>query len=135
MKESEKLEFIDKVVSALSSYLPQAMDDVKYWIACQFALESNFGQSLLARNKHNYCGMCIPKSRISLNSAVSGNFAKYDCFLECVLDYCYWLAWNKFTYLDLFNLDLFTRKLIAKGYCPESDYVDRVYTLYNSFHV
>lgn len=132
MKKSEKLKFLDSIVELLSLYLPQAMEDVKYWIACQFALESNFGHSFLAKNKHNYCGMRIPKSRISMNMAVSGEFSKYDSLVVCVIDYCYWLVWNHFTYMDLFNLDLFTRKLIAKGYCPESDYIDRVYTLYNS---
>lgn len=132
MKKSEKLQFIDGVVSTLSHCLPQAMEVVKYWIACQFALESNFGQSRLAKLKNNYCGMSLPKSRISMNIAVSGNFAEFDSFESCVIDYCYWLAYNRFTYMDLFNLDLFTRKLIAKGYCPETDYLDRVFTLYNS---
>ena len=45
------------------------------------------------------------------------------------------LAWNHFGVVDLFNLDLFTRKLIAKKYCPEKDYIDRIFTIYNELKI
>lgn len=133
MAKNEKLDFIDRVVDALLIYCPQMMPDVAYFVGCQFSLESNFGNSHIAKKKNNYCGMSLPKSRLSLNIASTGNFAEYRSFEDCVIDYCYWLSWNKFTSLMLFNLDLFTRHLIASHYCPESDYIDRIYTLFNQF--
>lgn len=132
MSKNEKFEFIDKVVDTLLNYCPQMMPEVAYFVGCQFALESNFGQSRLAKTKNNFCGMSLPKSRISLNIASTGNFAEFESFDDCVIDYCYWLAWNKFNYLMLFNLELFTRHLIASKYCPETDYIDRIYSLFNS---
>lgn len=132
MCNKEKLDFIDKVVDALSRYCPQMMVDVKYFVACQFALESNFGQSRLAMTKFNFCGMSRPNCRLSLNIALTGNFAEFLSFDDCIIDYCYWLSYNKFNYMMLFNLDLFTRHLIASKYCPESDYIDRIYSLFNS---
>lgn len=131
MSKNDKLLFIDKVVDTLYLYCPQMMDEVAYFVGCQFALESNFGQSRLAKTKNNFCGMCLPKSRMSLNIAVSGDFAEFHSFDDCVLDYCFWLAWNKFNYLMLFNIDLYTRHLVASKYCPETDYIDRIYTLFN----
>lgn len=131
MTKNEKFDFVDSVVTALTQYCPQMSYDVKYFVGCQFALESNFGNSRIARKYSNYCGMSLPKTRMSLNIASAGNFAEYESFYDCVIDYCYWLSWNKFTYLMLFNLDLFTRHLIASHYCPESDYIDRIFTLFN----
>lgn len=132
MCRSDKIAFIDNIVELLGKYCPQMFVDVKYFVACQFALESNFGKSRLAKVNNNYCGMCLPKSRLSLNIAVSGNFAAYKSLDDCVIDYCYWLAFNKINYVDLFNLNLYSRFLVAKKYCPESDYIDRIFNLFNS---
>lgn len=132
MCKQEKIDFIDLVESHLKVFCPQMMTEVRFWVACQFALESNFGNSRLAKVKHNYCGMKIPKSRLTLNLCSVGEFAEFESLEACVLDYVFWLSWNHFNYQHLFNLDFYTRHLIACKYCPDADYIDRVYTLYYS---
>lgn len=133
MCKSEKIKFLDNVAKLFLKYCPQMSDDVRYWVACQFALESNFGLSRLVKTKLNYCGMKMPLSRPTLNICVSGDFAKFESLECCVIDYVYWLSWNHFNFVDLFHLNNYTRRIIASKYCPETDYVDRVYALYNSF--
>lgn len=133
MCKTEKLNFIEKVADLLLKYCPQMSDSVRYWVACQFALESNYGNSRIAKTRNNYCGMKVPYARLSLNQQATG-FASFSSLEECVIDYCYWLAWNKFQSDQLFNLDLFTRRIIASKYCPDSDYVDRVYSIYNQLN-
>lgn len=130
MSKDDKIKFIDKVVGAFKHYCPQMSEDVLFFVACQFALESNFGRARMCSTKNNFCGMKVPVRRLSLNQDTTG-FASFSSFENCVIDYIYWLCWNNFDYFTLFDLDLFTRKLIAKKYCPESDYIDRVYSIYN----
>lgn len=133
MSNSKKVLFLDSVVEQLAIYCPQMSSEVMYFVACQFALESNFGESRLAKLKNNYCGMKVPQSRLTLCKTITGDFAKFDSFVDCIIDYVYWLAWNHFNCQHVFNLNLFTRLLISCNYCPDFDYIDRVYTLYNSF--
>lgn len=132
MSKVEKLDFVDKVVKALSRYCPQMSSEVAYFVGCQFALESNFGNSRIAKTKNNFCGMSLPKTRLSLNVATTGHFAEFLSFDDCVIDYCYWLDWNHFSCFYLSNLSPFTSLLYARKYCPEPDYIDRIYSLFNS---
>lgn len=132
MSNSEKIQFIDKVVDTLSKICPEMSDNVKFFVGCQFALESNFGKSQLAVKNFNFCGMKRPEIRLTLANNVNGVFARFDSFETCVLDYVIWLSWNRFTSYDVFQLDYFTAKLIARGYCPEKDYLDKIYSIYNN---
>lgn len=102
---------------------------VAEFIAFQFALESNFGQSRLAKTRSNLCGMRIPALRPTTNIAVTGNFAKYNSDLDCLLDYALWLAFGKFSQFDLCHLDCFLDKLRAKHYCDDADYIQSIINL------
>lgn len=128
----EKRKFVDEIVEQLLIYCPQMSADVALFVACQFALESNFGKSRIAKTRNNLCGMRVPIARLSNNQSSVG-FASYHSVIDCVIDYVYWLAWNHFGCVILFNLDSFTRQLIAKNYCPDKDYIDRIYSIYHSF--
>ena len=107
-------------------------DEVRYWVACQFALESNFGNSRIAKTRNNYCGMKVPVCRVSLNDAATG-FASFSSLDDCVLDYCYWLAWNKFQSDQLWNLSLFILRIRACNYCPDLYYTDKITQLFTQF--
>ena len=133
MCKNEKIQFIDKIVSLFEKFCPSMSSSVLYWVACQFALESNFGRSQRAVMNHNLCGMKIPAVRPSLNTAVTGVFSKFDSDEDCVIDYVYLLCYNKFNPFQLTDLDLFRLKLKACKYCPDDDYLDKVNSLFNQF--
>lgn len=134
MSRSDKLVFVDSVVNYLRIYLPDASDEVRYWIACQFALESNFGLSYQAKKNNNYDGMKIPQIRPSLNTALAGSFSAFTSLECCVIDYCYYLCYNHVTRYQLFHLELFTARLKSLKYCPDSDYIDKVNSLFNQLN-
>lgn len=128
--KKEKLKFIDSIVELLAIFCPQMSIEVSHFVACQFALESNYGKSRIATTRNNLCGMRVPIARLSNNQSSTG-FASYKSMVDCVIDYCYWLAWNHFDCVTLLSLDNFTRKLIAKQYCPDKDYIDSIYSIYH----
>lgn len=134
MCKSEKILFIDKIVSLFTRYCSDMSLYVRYWVACQFALESNFGKSNRALKTHNLCSMKIPQVRFSLNTASTGVFAVYDSDEDCVLDYLYWLAFNRFTFHQLQSLDLYRLRIKARNYCPDEDYIDKINKLYNQLN-
>lgn len=105
--------------------------DVLDFIACQFALESNFGTSRLASINHNYCGMKIPSRRVTYRDGQDGVFSTYACLDDCVKDYVSWLLYNRPNQMQLTYLDSFMIFLRDSGYCPETGYVDRINKVYN----
>lgn len=112
-------------------------DNIPYevccFIGCQFALESNFGNSALARKNNNHCGMKRPKIRPTYNVEHSGVWAAYPILDDCIFDYFLWLVYNRITMRDLDSLDHFTKWLRNSKYCPEPDYVDRIMSIYNKY--
>lgn len=108
--------------------------DVAEFIACQFALESNYGRSDLALMDCNISGMKKPFYRVTtanINSAFK--FAHYDDEESCVLDYFFWLQMNRFNQHTLSHLDAFIIELRNSGYCPEKGYVDKIINIYKQF--
>lgn len=110
------------------------LDNVADFIACQFALESNFGRARMVETKHNYCGMKCPSYRPTLDLDFKPNqFARYRSLIECEIDYLLWLAYNRFNRFDLSCIDSFSRLLKAKSYCPEKDYIEKIQSIYQLF--
>lgn len=129
---NSNVEFIQKVICMLPTSM--FFIEVKTWIACQFALESNYGRSALTSEYFNATGMKMPKVRCT--TAVCKNtygFASFVTLSECVTDYLLWLAWNRFSQNDCHSLATFKSRLKLKGYCPEHDYFDRVDSIYKEF--
>lgn len=112
----------------LFGFLPPVAD----WIGCQFALESAFGNSRIAKVKNNLCGMKVPSVRPSLNVGVSG-FATYKSIQHCIIDYVLLLSYNHFGYVQLSNLDCFLAKLQACHYCDDDGYYDSISNIYKQF--
>ena len=106
--------------------------DVRDFIICQFALESNFGKSRLAHDCNNYCGMRYPRVRISSICELDdrSGFAKYPDIYHCIADYFLCLQYHRPISSDWENLNHF-KSFIKKFYCPEKDYLERITNLFN----
>lgn len=107
--------------------------DVALFIACQFALESDFGKSRLASRDNNFCGMKSPVLRPSLNLNRARTFASYMDDVDCVHDYMLWLAYSRCTVSRLQELPLFILHLKEKKYCSDPDYIPSIDRLFKQF--
>lgn len=123
-----RLDFIQRVICI--NHLRHFSFEVRLWIACQFALESNFGTSPLAADNENYCGMKSPVRRINFCDSTSKEFASYSSLVACVVDYLLWLAWNHFTVLDCKDVNKFKLRMVASVYCPENGYIEKIDSIY-----
>lgn len=135
--DSLKNGFVMSVANALRRY-NSLSSDVRLFIACQFALESDYGRSRIAARNTNYCGMKVPALRLStaINKGVVdsvGDFAKYNSFADCVLDYVLWLQYNKIPSSAQTDLEAFERFLHDSKYCPALDYLSRIEAIYKQF--
>lgn len=118
--------------------------DVCMFIACQIALESAFGTSELSIKQLNYIGMKLPSKRfgcyispyyVSLRDSsqlVSANFSCYLYVRDCLADYICWVLYNRPSRNDLCCSSEYANWLTGK-YCPDSDYIDNITSLYNQF--
>lgn len=133
MTTQEKISFLNQVISLLPECIGH---DVRRFIACQFALESDFGSSAFALCNNNFCGMKVPALRITLalNNEAKNEFAWFSGITSCVHDYLLWLQSNKFSRTELNNLDTFRSHLGFSDYCPESDYLDKINTIYSQYY-
>lgn len=122
-----KKAYLNKVYNALPIRLTS---EWRMKIACQFALESDFGRSRLAVSSNNHCGMKVPVLRVTTATNISsydvGSFASYDSFESCLSDYLIWLAYNKVNSYSQWEKSL-------RIYCPESDYYNRINSIYKQF--
>ena len=130
----KKIDFLNSIVSLLPEHFD---NEVRKFIACQFALESDFGQSSLARCNHNFCGMKVPSLRLTLCSNASSkdyySFAVYSGITYCVHDYLIWLVYNKFNRIEYNSVDAFARHLKYSNYCPDDDYVEKIWSIYYQY--
>ena len=126
--------YIKDIQSRISGYY-KLNDEISLYIACQFALESQYGKSTLVIAYNNHCGMRVPFVRIS-TAINQGNakesFAHYICLKACISDYILCLQYHRPLRKDLEDLDLF-KAFIRKFYCPERDYIDKVNKIYQQF--
>lgn len=127
---SEQIQFLYSVYYEISRFVPFS-EDVCWFIACQFALESNYGKSNLAVSQSNYCGMKRALVRPSLNIGFN-EFATYRNLFDCVVDYVLCLTYHKPLASQLSDLNSF-KFFISKFYCPEKGYIDKINTIYQQF--
>lgn len=116
---TEQKHFIKEILVLLKFYnLEQRL---ALLIACQFALESDYGTSVLAKANNNYCGMKVPHKRLStaINYKSNEKWARYTSKWTCVHDFILWLMYN-----NVKNTENYFEKL--KSYCPEKDYIKKI---------
>lgn len=133
MNENLKEMFLERVIYGFIIY--NMSDEVRKFIACQFALESDFGESCIAVENFNLCGMKCPTVRPTTSVGMWRGHAVYNNFYRCFDDYFYWLVFNHFTQKELHDLDAFKVHLAKSGYCAASDYVERIDNLYKQYYL
>lgn len=130
--QEDKKNFLNQIVG----FLPACISlEVKRYIACQFALESNFGSAGSALCYNNYCGMKVATTRITLarNLSEKGQFACFSGIYSNILDYLLWLQYNRFTRMELSNLELFQHHLDIAGYCNDLGYYPSIDSIYKQY--
>lgn len=134
MSKTEKLNFLTKVVQYLSRYT-NISQEVRKVIACQFALECNFGNSIQVVEKNNYCGMHVPTSRptLALNAGkfILYPFAAYSNLSTCIEDYILCISFQRPCRKDLEDVNSFLE--FIKFYCPDKYYSERIRSIYNQY--
>ena len=132
MLTSENIKFIESISKHWLIRNIVFSTDIAEFIGCHFALESNFGLSLLAKVSNNYCGMKPAYRRVSYRNyeKEDNGFAVYDSLDSCILDYVSWIFYNKPSKHDLTYLDSFIIFLRNSGYCPEKDYTSKIQLIY-----
>ena len=134
MKEFQK-NYIKKVETLIRTNY-NVSTEVATFIACQFALESDYGTSNLAVNRNNHCGMKNPLLRPS-TAAMAGVSNEHTFFAEfislemCIVDYFLCLAFHKPMKCDMLNIENFAT--FIRWYCPAKDYADRIKKIYFQF--
>lgn len=132
MNKRNYLWIVQKVDYIRNSYL-FVNKDVAIWIACQFALESSYGTSVIAVENNNISGMKQPLVRLSTCVGEFYGHAVYTSWMSCIYDYFLWCQYYEFTQ-DIFNdIKRFKTKLSKCSYCPSSDYVNSVSRVYDSY--
>lgn len=128
---ADKYIYCVNVASIVRCYSNFSQDICDY-IACQFALESNFGESNLAVKYNNHSGMRQPLSRPTCSSGSSFGWAAYADLTHCVVDYLFCLLANRLSSAGFKSLPNF-KVFIAKFYCPETTYIERINNIYQQF--
>ena len=132
MKKEHRIFIIDWLTRIYSSGFFSLQ--VSMFIACQFALESDFGCSKLATEHNNYCGMKIPHRRCFYGVRLDGcQFAHYASSNCCIHDYISWVMFNRPLTFNLHDVESFKLFLRDSGYCPEKDYISRITNIFNQF--
>lgn len=131
MEETKQI-FIKTWSTYLRTYCRTISPDVAEYIACQFALESNFGNSKLAKEQNNITGMRRPLVRPTCSLDTQTHFATYQNQSFGVLDFLLCLSFHK---LQAYNLDTIKHYKAAteKWYCPERDYHTKIQFIYSQF--
>lgn len=132
---SEKYSFLSEVRAWVKTF--GFTEDVAFFIACQFALESDFGNSVLVHKYHNYCGMRCPLVRLStaLNAGdASSTWASYYSLADCVTDFILCLQYHRPLSDIKDNIAAYCR-FISRFYCPERDYISKINTIYSQFKI
>ena len=107
--------------------------EVALFIASQFALESNFGRSDIAKQNCNVCGMKMPKIRITTALWENLHHAVYSTTNLCVTDYFFWLSRFDFNQRDLVDLERFKSRLEKSNYCPSFRYIESIESIYDTY--
>lgn len=128
--ENEKLEFVRTIASY--DYL-RACPQVRLFIACQSALETDYGKSAICLENYNLFGMKMPNYRPTTALGINRRHAKYKDYIGSYLDYCLWLAYNHCSQRALSDVDLFAKWISTKNYCPSPTYVDSIIALYRQY--
>ena len=127
-----KKQFIEKWSNFILDNFRLVSKDVAIYIACQFAVESAFGTSRLAKEQNNIAGMKSPQARPTTCIDCSKDFASYSSMENCVIDFFLCLAYHKTIKFDFVSISRF-KSAVMSWYCPETDYTSKIQFIYSQF--
>lgn len=108
--------------------------DIALFIACQCAMESSYGKSVVALENYNIIGMKLPKNRLTCAIGEKHGHACYSNVYCSVMDFFYWLQWHGFNQRDLKkSLETYLKRFSVLGYCPSDNYINSIQSIYQSF--
>lgn len=126
LNESEKQSFKPTQVLDMLRDINVKFPHIVY---AQAILESGNFQSDVFRTNNNMFGMKQPSKRVTLSKGVIGNYASYDSWKDCVLDYAYYQS----TYLsDLKTEDQYYNYL-QHNYAQDTTYAELVRNIANKY--
>lgn len=128
-------DFIKTMCHNIEEIFPTLSSDTILFIACQAALESDYGNSPLCRYYHNYFGMRNPMTRPSTSKVRGLSQFEWADYYNCqysIIDYFMCLSFHKPLSKELDNLELF-KAFIRSWYCPEKNYLDKITKIFNQF--
>lgn len=128
MNKQEFLNYVETIIPFT------CCKEVRQFIACQCALESNFGRSAIAKDNNNIIGMRYPTFRVTTAIGKLHDHAQYSSLEYCLIDYGYWLSWHSINQIVLEDFEKFKNLSCWSIYCPNRDYVNRIINLKNQFY-
>lgn len=133
MKDCNYL-FIKNVRDYIKSRFPFVGDKVAVFIGCLSALESAYGRSVIAYENHNYVGMKLASSRLTVAIGENRSHAVYPSWQYSIIDFMYWLQYHGFNQTLCKNLGTFKSKFAKSGYNSSPDYVGKIESIMDSFN-
>lgn len=144
MIDEKQYEWILFVAFYLKDY--NIKSEVAIFMACQFALESGYGSSHLAKDYHNITGMRVcylrPSNQINYHDEKKTNFGQYRKNTDCLDDFMLWLSYQRCHPSCYSDIASYSALLIRTKYCEEkgkyinpetSEYIKRIKSIYNQF--
>lgn len=134
MKKSTSIEPLSEEVKFLTSSILgnqlHCSDEVVDYIYCQMILESDNFTSNITLENNNFIGMKLPHLRPTTAIDVNRGYAVYRDTKQCITDYSLWLCYNRFTYIELRDLEKFKNKIKKCKYSETPDYIERITKIY-----
>lgn len=146
----DQLNFVNEIAKYVNEYRERFSIRVASPIIAQAILESNWGQSKLSKNYHNYFGLKCGSgwNGRSVNMAtkeeyspgtltnIKSNFRVYNDMSQGV--YGYFVFINTYRYKNLKEVTdplEYLRRIKANGYATSSKYVDNCYNLIKTYNL
>lgn len=133
---NENAKFVRSMFVHISRYV--ASPEVCLFMACQSALECDFGRSELALCVSNMFGMKPPKRRYttSVGSYRVGvvDYARYSSVHSSVVDFIFRHIACGATNYDFSSIGAYKAFLKRSKYASDSNYLSKIYGLFNQYN-
>lgn len=131
--KQQNIDYIKCISIKITTFFPFVSPFVADFIACQSALETAYGRSVVYQENHNAFGMKFPTKRLTTAVSESRNHANYYNVDDSIIDYFLWCSYNCMSKLDFINLTEFISHFKFSKYCPDPSYLEKINLIYNSF--
>lgn len=130
---NNKIEYLDYIRCQISNILPYLPEQVCAFIACQSALETNFGRSRIAIENNNLFGMKLPYSRPTCAVGEQFEHARYISQQFSIVDYVLWITYHKPLRSQMNSIESYSHFLTVNHYCPSPRYIQSILDIYEQY--